>query len=199
MSTAISKIVKKVLNVGGGASRDVPLIFKGWDQDVLDIDPMVQPDIVCDAKDMRKLRGQTYDAVYCSHNLEHFYRHEVPTVLQGFVHVLKADGFTYIVVPDIKSVLEALVRGNHDITDTAYISPGGPISFHDIIYGWGKQMSKGNLYYAHKTGFTEKTLTTALRSAKFAKVLTATDDLGNLFAFAFKSNPSKAKLRMLGL
>ncbi len=112
--------MKKVLNVGGGPTRDLPIFYKGWTQVLLDIDPQVKPDVVCDAKQMGKLPRGAYDAVYCSHNLEHFYRHEVPNVLAGFQHVLKADGFAHIMVPDMNAVFEALK--DRDINDTWYRS-----------------------------------------------------------------------------
>jgi SAM-dependent methyltransferase len=190
----------RVLNVGGGTSRDLPPHYKGWEQVLLDIDPNVKPDVVCDAKEMRKLPPAKYDAVFCSHNLEHFYRHEVPAVLAGFLHVLKPDGFVQIAVPDMMELFERVVRDCRDIDETWYSSSGGPISFHDVIYGWGKAVAQGNLYYAHKTGFSDKTLTKALSSAGFRHVMTAREQ-GNLHAYAFKSKakPTPARLKTLGV
>lgn len=170
--------------------------FRGWDQDLLDIDPAVKPDIVCDAKMMRSLPAGKYDAVYCSHTLEHFYKHEVPLVLGGFQHVLKASGFAYIAVPDMAALFEAAVQG--DIDDVWYRCAAGPISFHDVIYGWGLQVQRGNLYYCHKTGFTERSLSKTLRTAGFMTVLTACDG-SNLHAFAFKTRQTKSRLRALDL
>lgn len=189
----------RVLNVGGGASRNLPAIYKGWDQDLLDIDPGVRPDIVCDAKALRTLPAARYDAVHCSHNLEHFHRHDVPAVLGGFWHVLKQGGFAHISVPDIKALMVAMLQGNRDIDDTWYMAGSNAISFHDVLYGWGRMMAQGNLYYAHKTGFTEKSLGKVLRAARFATVMTAADGAGNLHAFAFKAKPTREKLRGLGL
>lgn len=187
----------RVLNVGGGAGRDLPPTFKTYKQDLLDIDPAVRPDIVCDAKKMRTLPAARYDAVYCSHTLEHFYKHEVPQVLAGFLHVLKPSGFANIAVPDMRSLFKAVA--NRDIDETWYRTPGGPISFHDVIYGWGAQVRQGNVYYCHKTGFTEKSLAKALRASGFASVMTAVDEGANLHAFAFKAKPSREKLKGLGL
>ena len=186
-----------VLNVGGGASRHLPPSYRDWKQELLDIDPAVHPDIVCDAKEMHTIKKK-YDAVYCSHTLEHFYRHDVPRVLSGFLHVLNDKGFAHISVPDITSLMECMLKGHQDIEETWYVSPGGAISFHDVLYGWNKAMSGGNLYYAHKCGFTEKSLTKALRAAGFKKVFTASDS-GNLFAYAFKVSASKQLMSMLGV
>ena len=134
----------------------------------------------------------------CSHNLEHFHAHEVPAVLDGFKHVLKPTGYAHISVPDLQALMECVVKGNRDIEDTWYVSPSGPIAFRDVLYGWGKQIEQGNVYYCHKTGFSEKSLTKALKQARFAKVYTASDGC-SLHAFAFKSKPTKAQLQRVGV
>lgn len=189
----IMSAVKKVLNVGSGGSRHVPDIFATWELDTLDIDADVHPDIVCDARQMHTLNPAVYDAVYSSHCLEHFYKHEVPGVLGGFAHVLKDDGFVHLEVPDMSALFTNIA--GHDINDTWYMSAGGPITFHDVIYGWGAQVGKGNLHYCHKTGFTEKSLAKSLKIL-FPVVMTAADK-GNLYAFAFKRRPSRERMRLL--
>ena len=81
--------MRKVLNVGGNSKKiPLPPQYAGWENIVLDIDPQGKPDVVCDARQLRQLPSATYDAVYCSHNLEHYYRHDVPKVLEiGRAHV----------------------------------------------------------------------------------------------------------------
>ncbi|HET9736059.1 MAG TPA: hypothetical protein VFP62_12375, partial [Burkholderiales bacterium] len=68
--------MRKLLNVGGN-TKDIPLPenYRGWENVLLDIDARGNPDVLCDARELTKLAGATYDAVYCSHNLEHYYRH----------------------------------------------------------------------------------------------------------------------------
>jgi hypothetical protein len=185
----------RVLNVGGGG-RDLPPMFKGWDQTLLDIDPAVKPDLVCDAKDMHKLPSGKYDAVYTSHMLEHFYRHDVPSVLGGFSHVLKPTGFAYVIVPDLGQVLASMK--DRDILDTLYMTSGGAVTFHDVLYGWNKVMAQGNLFFAHKCGFTEQSLSKAMLRS-FAKVYTAPDGSFNLHAYGFKQAPKKELLKRLGV
>jgi hypothetical protein len=187
---------RRVLNVGSAGMRDVPPIFDNWEQVTLDIDPRTKADVIADARELRRLPASTYDAVYCSHCLEHFYVHEVPSVLAGFAHLLKPTGFTYLAVPDIGALLAAVT--DRDLNDVWYVSQGGPITFHDVLYGWSKQIAQGNLYYAHHTGFTEQSLSKAL-SAHFKSVLTATDGAGNLHAFAFKTKPTTRQLKELQL
>ena len=95
-------MTRRVLNVGGNSRRiPIPAHFSGWEHHLLDIDPAGAPDIVCDARELQALPAASYDAVYCSHNLEHYFRHDLPRVLAGFLHVLKPDGFADIRVPDM--------------------------------------------------------------------------------------------------
>ena len=70
---------KCVLNVGGGPSRNLPPYYDNWEQHLLDIDKNVNPDICCDARELQI--QDVYDAVYTSHTLEHFYKHEIPLIL----------------------------------------------------------------------------------------------------------------------
>ena len=67
----------RVLNVGG-ASKTIPIPphYAGWEHLLLDIDPRGEPDIVCDARELTSLPPAQFDAVYCSHNLEHYYRYD---------------------------------------------------------------------------------------------------------------------------
>ena len=96
--------LKKVLNVGGGSKQiQLPFAYDGFEHVLLDIDPRGSPDIVCDARNLTTLDAGQFDAVYCSHNLEHYYRHDVQKVLTGFLHVLKDNGFVHIQVPDTGS------------------------------------------------------------------------------------------------
>jgi SAM-dependent methyltransferase len=176
----------KVLNVGG-ANRLLPERFEGWEQTLLDIDPNVKPDICMDAKEMTKLPPDTYDAVLCSHNLEHFFRHEVPGVLAGFRHVLKEGGIVDIVVPNIGQLLKDMMRYDLDIDDIWYRTTEGlAITFHEAVYGWNWALCEGNnAYYAHKCGFTGQALYNALSTAGF-KNLKVVGQNTNLLAIGYK-------------
>lgn len=193
-------MARKVLNVGGN-SKDIamPDIYNGWTQVWLDIDPSVNPDVLCDARELITLPANTYDAIYCSHNLEHYYRHDVKKVLAGFYHVLKKDGFAHIRVPDMGAVMREFVEKNMDINDTLYVSPAGPIAIQDVMYGWGKEIeSSGHDFFAHKTGFTEKSLIATLIDANFYQVYSGTGHF-EIAAYAFKDEPSPSELAAIGL
>ena len=175
-----------VLNVGGGG-RTVPKEFAGWDQDLLDIDPNVKPDICMDARELstRVLLFDKYDAVYCSHCLEHFYIHDVPMVLAGFYAVLKTGGFAEIAVPDVVRMLKDMLARNLDLTDVWYRVGDRPVSFHDVLYGWNEAMAAGNLFYAHKSALTQAYLIKQTIDTGFTSVQ-ASGDGSNLFIRAIK-------------
>lgn len=191
-----------VLNVGGGSAQiPIPEHYRGWRHVLLDVDPRAGPDIVHDARELTGLAAGQFDAVYCSHNLEHYYRHDARRVLAGFLHVLKPDGFAEIRVPDLKSVMERVVAARMDIDDVLYQSAAGPITVRDVIYGWSVEIERsGRDFYAHKTGFTAASLAAFLRDAGFAAIVV--DERPAQFevsALAFRAEPTPAQRALLRL
>lgn len=192
--------MRKVLNVGGN-NRAIPLPapYHDFEHFLLDIDPKGSPDIVCDARQLKTLESGQFDAVYCSHNLEHYYRHEVKEVLSGFLHVLKEGGSAQIIVPDIQEVMRVTVERGLDIDDILYNSQAGPIMVLDVLYGYGVEIERsGQDFFAHKTGFTRKSLATALQKAGFSKTYSGAGDL-EINALAFKGMPDQATCRIFGI
>lgn len=194
--------MKKVLNVGGSSKKiAIPPQYADFEHLLLDIDPACEPDIVCDARLLSTLEAGQFDAIYNSHNLEHYYRHDVQKVLAGFQHVLKDDGFVHIRVPDMLEVMRLTVERGLDIDDVLYNSPAGPIMVLDVIYGYCAQIeASGQEFYAHKTGFTQKSLVAALNRAGFAKIYTGVDKSSlEIHAWAFKTPPSDSARALFGL
>jgi SAM-dependent methyltransferase len=191
-----------VLNVGGGTKRiAIPQHYAGWSHFLLDISPGPDVDIVLDARRLTTLDASQFDAIYCSHNLEHYYRHDCAKVLAGFAHVLKPDGYADIRVPDMAAVLKAMVTNNMDIDDVLYTATAGPITVHDVVYGWGAEIERSGVdFYAHKRGFTVKSLTVDLEQAGFARIMTAVMDPGfEIRALAFKTEPTEGQKLALSL
>lgn len=183
--------MKRVLNVGGNSKAiPLPAQYAEFEHVLLDIDPTGSPDIVCDARELSGLDSDSFDAVYCSHNLEHYYRHDVPKVLRGFLHVLKEGGFAHIRVPDIQEVMRVTIDKGLDIEDVLYQSPSGPIMVLDVLYGYSAKIERsGEEFFAHKTGFTHKSLVRALQTAGFSKIYSTVGNL-EVIAFAFKGTPT---------
>ena len=192
--------MKRVLNVGGNSKEiQLPPEYADFEHLLLDIDPRGSPDIVCDARKLATLEGGQFDAVYCSHNLEHYYRHDVPRVLAGFLHVLKEGGFAQIRVPDINAVMRITIEQGLDIDDMLYESPAGPIMVLDVLYGYSVEIESSQQdFYAHKTGFTQKSLLAALQRSGFSKTYSMTGNL-EISALAFKGEPDQAARSLFSL
>jgi len=191
--------MKTFLHVGCGPKRKdrTTTGFADWNELRFDIDESVQPDLVGTMTDMSSVSSESVDAVFSSHNIEHLYPHEVPIALSEFLRVLKPDGFAVITCPDLQAVC-ALVAEDK-LTEPAYTSPAGPIAPIDILYGHRPPMARGNLYMSHRCGFTEKVLSSTLRTSGFAHVATMKRGAPyfDLWALASKANMSDEALRSL--
>jgi hypothetical protein len=183
---------KKVLNVGGNSKAiDIPQFFNYWQHILLDIDKNTNPDVLCDARNLNTLEKNSYDAVYCAHMLEHFFYHEILQVLGGMNYILKDDGFLMLRVPDIAWVLKTMFEKGLDLTDELYVSQVGPILVSDVLWGFHKEiMHSGNDYFAHKYGFTPKSLKKFVSTAGFKIVIDAVPPEYEIVIVAFKEHPT---------
>ena len=171
---------------------------EAWRELRLDIDATVAPDIVASMLDMAPVAVGSVDAVYSADNIEHLYPHEVPVALAEFRRVLAAGGFAVIVCPDLQTAC-ALVAEDR-LTEPAYVSPAGPIAPLDILYGYRPSLAQGNLYMAHKCGFTERVLTATLQAAGFASIATRRrPERFDLWALATASPQPEDAIRALAL
>ena len=188
--------MKSVLNVGGGSKGiPIPRHYAGWQHHLLDIDPRGKPDVVMDARELRRLPAASYDAVYCSHNLEHYHRGDGAKVLAGFSHILKEDGFAEIHVPDVLAVIKHVVQNNMDLDDQLYVSPSGPIMVRDVFFGYSVQVEKlGNEFFAHKTGFSPKSLAKFLVGRGFHTYAITSHSQFEITAYVFKRHPAAGTL-----
>ncbi|MBK5969454.1 MULTISPECIES: class I SAM-dependent methyltransferase [Thiorhodovibrio] len=167
-----------------------------WQELRLDIDSAVEPDIIGTMTDMAAVESESMDALFSSHNIEHLYPHEVPVALAEFLRVLKPEGFAVITCPDLQSVC-ALVAEDK-LTEPAYTSPAGPIAPLDILYGHRPSLARGNLYMAHKCGFTERVLIATLQSAGFTSIASRRRPAAfDLWAVASKAPLDEPALRAL--
>jgi predicted SAM-dependent methyltransferase len=194
--------MKSFLHVGCGPKRKNQTT-KGfntpdWTEIRLDIDASVQPDVIGTMTDMSAVMSESVDAIYSSHNIEHLYPHEVPFALAEFLRVLKPNGFFVVTCPDLQSVCKLVAEDK--LTEAAYASPAGPIAPLDILYGHRPYMAQGNLYMAHRCGFTQKVLSGTLQSSGFKTVATMARGRApffDLFALASKSERSQSQMREL--
>ena len=181
-------VIKTVLNVGCGypLRQKLHRHFHGpdWREVRLDLDPAVQPDIVCSITDMSPVAANSVDAVWSSHNLEHLQRHEVPLALTEFIRVLKPRGLLLLTLPDLQQVARLVVEDR--LEDSAYISQSGPITALDMIFGYTASLALGSSFMAHRTGFTARTLYKLLTEAGFVEVVMHQGTSFDLWATGYK-------------
>ena len=192
--------MKQLLHVGCGRSRkdNTTAGFNNseWNEIRLDIDSGVEPDVIGSMTDMEAVPSESVDAVFSSHNIEHLYPHEVPVALSEFLRVLKIGGFAVVTCPDLQPVCQLIAQDK--LTEPAYVSPAGPISPLDILYGHRPQMARGNLFMAHHCGFTNKVLRDTLLASGFKSVIGFARPFAfDLWAIASKSSLSRSEMERL--
>jgi SAM-dependent methyltransferase len=160
---------KLVVNVGCGPSLVLTRspLFHDWRQLRVDIEESVQPDVIADLTDLSPIEAGTADALWSSHCLEHLYQHQVPGAIGEFHRVLAADGFAVILVPDLQAVAERIVADK--FIDPVYESPAGPVTTHDMFYGFGPAIAGGQTSMAHRCGFTPSVLVAVLDASAFVE------------------------------
>lgn len=180
---------RTVLNVGCGHPhrRHLHRYFHGpeWREIRLDIDPAVRPDVISSITNMSAVGSGSVDAVWSSHNLEHIHRHEVPAALGEFLRVLKCAGLLLLTLPDLQQVAELVAADQ--LEEQAYVSPSGPVTPLDMVYGHTPSVARGHLYMAHKTGFTRRSLQMLLDETGFVEVSVRRGGSFDLWATAYKS------------
>jgi SAM-dependent methyltransferase len=190
---------KSFLHVGCGPQNKTAL--KGFNTDEwreirFDIDKSVRPDIVGTLTDMSRVPSSSMDAVYSAHNIEHVFAHEVPVALQEFHRVLKPDGMAVITCPDLQSVCEFVAK--RGLLEPLYVSPPpwGPISASDVLYGHRGAIARGEVYMAHKCGFTYPTLQENVFGAGFKQCVGASrPEAFDLWLIAFKQQVTDAAMQ----
>ncbi len=157
---------------------------KEWAEIRLDVDEKVDPDIVCSTVDMRgSVPTASVDAIWSSHNVEHLFDHEVPLAFAEFLRVLRPDGYFLMRCPDLQSVAEALLRDG--LESVSYVSPAGPITPLDMLFGHRASIARGNGFMAHRTGFNDLRLGRMLLEAGFGAAYTKRMPNYDLWAAAF--------------
>lgn len=164
-----------LLHVGCG-SEPLPEYMSGFAETRLDINPDTKPDIVASMLDLGDIGP--FDAIFCSHALEHLFPHQVETAIREFYRVLKPGGYALVFVPDLEGVKLS--------DDVLFMAPSGPITGRDLIYGHTGYLRGGNEYMAHRTGFTSHMLKKAFMIEGFDTVQVRRLEPFNLMAVALK-------------
>ena len=160
-----------VINAGCGplGGGRLPALFDTWQQLRVDLDPGVQPDIVASVTDLSAIPSESADAVWSAHCIEHLYAHEVSRALGEFYRILADDGFACIVVPDLQAIASYIAADK--LHEAIYTSAAGPISAHDMVYGFGVAIAQGRVGMAHRCGFTPSLMVQRLQELPFGEIL----------------------------
>jgi predicted SAM-dependent methyltransferase len=189
-------MMKRVLNAGSGPAAPDRLhsVFRNgaWQEVRMDIDPRVSPDLIGSLEDLGQIADRSFEAVYCSHSLEHLHPHDVVSAIRGIVRILKRNGFALVTTPDLEPIAALIVQGRAE--DAAYQSPVGPITALDMLYGHAASIAAGNHFMAHKTGFTEDRIARLFLEAHFEEVLVIKGRSYDLFALALMPEADKYRI-----
>lgn len=184
-----------MLNAGSGAvgAGKLPAYFQGWRQIRVDIDPLTEPDVVASVADLSAVPDGSVDAVWCSHCVEHLFAHEVSLALAEFRRVIVATGFACIIVPDLQSIASWISADR--LHETVYESAAGPVTAHDMLWGYGPAIAQGNAAMAHRSGFTPTIFLNRLNGAGFGEIVLRRRDNLELVAIALRENTGSATRR----
>jgi SAM-dependent methyltransferase len=183
------------VNAGCGPSGNgrLPAFFRAWRQIRVDIDPATNPDVLTSIADLSAIPKGAVDAVWSAHCLEHLYAHEVPLALSEFRRVLRISGFACIVIPDLQAIAEWIATDR--LFETIYHSASGPVTAHDMIWGFGQAIAGGNTAMAHRCGFTPTSFIETLTNAGFAEIQLRRKNSLELVAFALCRQSKNAGFR----
>lgn len=181
---------RTVLHVGCGVAHPSKLPesyfpLSDWRELRLDSDPGVAPDILAPLTDLSRIAAASVDAIWSSHSLTHLASHEVPLALAEFLRVLKPGGFFLVTLPDLQQIAKHIAEGQ--LEEPVYISPAGPITPLDILYGHRAALAAGQTGIAPRTGFTARSLAEHLTVAGFAAVKIESD--GNFALWGVGTRP----------
>lgn len=156
--------MRKLLHIGCGPQTilNTPYAGQDFEEVRLDIDPAVRPDVIGTATNLSQFDDESFDVVFSSHNIEHLHKHEVLGHVQEVHRILKPTGWVNYFCPDLQSAAHLIAEGR--LHEPAYQSAVGPITPHDIVYGY---KPGDNPWMAHKIGFTADALEDLVMQAGF--------------------------------
>jgi len=171
MAKWVNRRRRVLLNAGCGEPDNtrLPRFLQKWKQIRVDIDPDLKPDLVADITDLSAIPDGTADGVWASHCIEHLFAYQVPKALAEFRRVLRDTGFACIIVPDLQAIAHWIATDR--LQETIYESLAGPVTAHDMVWGFGRAIALGKTAMAHRCGFTPTLFLQHLKDAGFAEIV----------------------------
>jgi SAM-dependent methyltransferase len=177
--------VKLLLHAGCGSKLNkAPRVFAAYREVRLDCNKMVEPDIIGSIVAMPQIDSDSFDAVFCSHVMEHLYAHEVAMAFAEFARILKPGGEILVQCPDLQAIGGKIALDQLDVC--LYQSGMGMVTPLDMLYGHRGAIGAGNLFMGHKTGFTQSVLKGYMDVAGFVSVVMDRETMFELKASARK-------------
>jgi len=160
-----------LVDVGSGpaASGHLPAMFDTWQRLRVDADPLAAPDLVADIVDLSAIASGSADAVWAAHCVEHVYAHQLRPAFSEFHRILNPDGFACILVPDLQAIARYIIEDR--LHEVIYNSPAGPVTAHDILFGFGPAIAAGHWRMAHRCGFTPAVMLRRLGEIGFGETV----------------------------
>ncbi len=179
-----------LVNLGSGpqGSAWLPAMFADWRELRVDADPKAAPDLLADITDLSAIETGSIDAIWSAHCLEHLYLHQVAGAIAEMHRILADDGFMCLIVPDLQVLAEYIV--NDKLHEVVYQSAAGPVTAHDILFGYGPYIAQGHSGMAHRCGFTPGLLIRELQKTPFAEIMLRRRPNHELAAVARKRPPA---------
>jgi hypothetical protein len=103
--------------------------------------------------------------------------------------VLGEDGFVCVIVPDLQLVAQYVAEDR--LHDPLYQSAAGPITPHDIFFGFGAAIAGGRTSMAHRCGFTPGSLARCFQQQPFGELLVRRRSANFELAAVARVNPAK--------
>ncbi len=132
-----------------------------------DLNPEVNPDVVCDVRAIPE-KNETFDVVYASHVLEHFFFWELQGLVKEWLRILKVGGEIIILVPNLEMAAHEVLKACGDETYDAGYAHGmiyGTRDKNDSVDGhWAMKTDSADSTQIHKTGFIKPKLRQLLES-----------------------------------
>lgn len=131
----------------------------GWVN--VDLNPMFKPDLVSEAHRLPSLQDRSVDQIEALHLFEHLTFNDAQRALKEWFRVLKSGGYLCLEVPEIERCFKML---GHYTNEEGYDL--GEIG----IFGYPPMIETEGSPQQHKWGWTEKTLTAALKAVGFEEI-----------------------------
>jgi hypothetical protein len=123
-----------------------------WQEVRIDVDPATQADLLQHPHNLPMIADSSVDGVFIGHVLHRYSFHEAKLILQEAVRIMKDGGVLIASVPDLQ--LAATHVAHDELEAAIYTAPVGGINAIDMIFGFQKNVSAGDVARQHRSGYS---------------------------------------------